>query len=301
MADLAMAERQRNAARLEQLRALRAERFELMDRLAQLPSDMVFFTQITMEAAEDTAFLDAMRRANIKGALVGVEAVTPEGLKDVYKRFNDVGEALVARLRAFREHGVHVLGSFITPKRSPVHRDAGTLAQSPSPTRQSNSPIHNSNRTHSAIGIPMAKITNGMQSTMATAASRSPTTTAARRNGRRERRAGGPDSTLSRGLPSSALLLRGAPWQTSRSAAQPFGRRIAVEGRALTAFRAPPYAIVIDGPRGVCGDRRQPRGIPVLPAPDAPPVAAGLDRVLGNRRGRMAHRTRCTSHVRFIV
>jgi len=113
LADLAMAERQRNAARLEQLRALRAERFELMDRLAQLPSDMVFFTQITMEAAEDTAFLDAMRQANIKGALVGVEAVTPEGLKDVYKNFNDVGEALVARLRTFRRHGVHVLGSFI--------------------------------------------------------------------------------------------------------------------------------------------------------------------------------------------
>ena len=54
-----------------------------------------------------------MRRANIKGALVGVEAVTPEGLKDVFKGFNDVGEALVERLRTFREHGVHVLGSFI--------------------------------------------------------------------------------------------------------------------------------------------------------------------------------------------
>jgi len=113
LADLAMAERQRNAARLEQLQALRAERFELMERLAQLPADMVFFTQITMEAAEDTAFLDAMRRANIKGALVGVEAVTPEGLKDVYKGFNDSGEALVTRLRMFRAHGVHVLGSFI--------------------------------------------------------------------------------------------------------------------------------------------------------------------------------------------
>jgi len=76
-----------------------------------------------MEAAEDTAFLDAMRRANIKGALVGVEAVTPEGLKDVYKRFNDVGEALIARLRTFRKHGVHVLGSFIfgLPSDSPVH------------------------------------------------------------------------------------------------------------------------------------------------------------------------------------
>jgi len=84
-----------------------------MAKLAELPSDMVFFTQITMEAAEDDGFLDAMRRANIKGALVGVEAVTPEGLKDVYKNFNQAGEALVQRLRKFREHGVHVLGSFI--------------------------------------------------------------------------------------------------------------------------------------------------------------------------------------------
>ena len=113
LTDLAMARRQGNAARLEQLQRLRAERFELMERLAQLPSDMVFFTQITMEAAEDEAFLDAMRRANIKGALVGVEAVTPEGLKDVYKGFNDSGEALVTRLRMFRDRGVHVLGSFI--------------------------------------------------------------------------------------------------------------------------------------------------------------------------------------------
>ena len=58
-----------------------------MAELAKLPKDMVFFTQITMESAEDPEYLDAMRRANIKGALVGVEAVTPEGLKAVYKDF----------------------------------------------------------------------------------------------------------------------------------------------------------------------------------------------------------------------
>ena len=126
LADLAMAERQNNQARLEQLRTLRAERFELMARLAELPSDMVFFTQITMEAAEDAAFLDAMRKAHIKGALVGVEAVTPEGLKDVYKSFNHAGEALVQRLRTFREHGVYVLGSFIfgLPSDRPATFDA---------------------------------------------------------------------------------------------------------------------------------------------------------------------------------
>ena len=126
LADLAMAERQHNVPRLEQLQALRKERFELMARLAELPRDMVFFTQITMEAAEDPSFLDAMRRANIKGALVGVEAVTPEGLKDVYKNFNDVGEALVLRLRKFREHGVYVLGSFIfgLPSDRPATFDA---------------------------------------------------------------------------------------------------------------------------------------------------------------------------------
>ena len=73
----------------------------------------MFYTQITMEAAEDPSFLDAMKNAHIRGALVGVESVTDAGLKDVYKGFNLAGDALVARLRAFRRHGVHVLGSFI--------------------------------------------------------------------------------------------------------------------------------------------------------------------------------------------
>jgi radical SAM superfamily enzyme YgiQ (UPF0313 family) len=111
--DLAMARRRKDPTRLRELERLRAERFELMASLAALPNDMVFFTQITMEAAEDPAFLDAMRDARIKGALVGVESVTPEGLKEVYKGFNLSGEELVDRLRAFKRRGVHVLGSFI--------------------------------------------------------------------------------------------------------------------------------------------------------------------------------------------
>ena len=113
LTDLAQAARRSDKSRLHELEAVRAERFALMDGLAKLPGDMIFFTQITMEAAEDPEYLQAMARARIKGALVGVEAVTPEGLKDVHKGFNLVGEALVERLQAFKAHGVHVLGSFI--------------------------------------------------------------------------------------------------------------------------------------------------------------------------------------------
>ncbi|HEX4165785.1 MAG TPA: radical SAM protein [Bryobacteraceae bacterium] len=113
LTDLRLAERQNNQQKLNELRAIREERFELMASLAELPSDMVFYTQITMEAAEDPEFLDAMRRAHIRGALVGVEAVTPEGLKAVFKDFNCSGENLVERLQTFQAHGIHVLGSFI--------------------------------------------------------------------------------------------------------------------------------------------------------------------------------------------
>ena len=111
--DLRLAKQQGNTARVEELEGIRSERFELMDKLSKLPRDMVFFTQITMEAGEDVQFLDAMRKANIKGALVGVESATAEGLKAVFKDFNLSGDNLVKRLQTFKEHGVHVLGSFI--------------------------------------------------------------------------------------------------------------------------------------------------------------------------------------------
>ena len=44
---------------------------------------------------------------------MGVESVTPEGLKAIFKDFNYAGDKLVTRLKEFRKHGVHILGSFI--------------------------------------------------------------------------------------------------------------------------------------------------------------------------------------------
>ncbi len=126
LTDLRLAREQKNHARVAELTAIREERFELMEELSKLPKDMVFFTQITMEAGEDSEYLDAMRRANIKGALVGVEAVTPEGLKAVFKDFNYSGDALAKQLQTFKQHGVHVLGSFIfgLPTDKPATFDA---------------------------------------------------------------------------------------------------------------------------------------------------------------------------------
>ncbi len=126
LTDLRLAREQGNQARIDELMSIRSERFQLMEELAKLPKDMVFFTQITMEAGEDGEYLDAMRRANIKGALVGVEAVTPEGLKSVFKDFNYSGEALAKQLQTFKKHGVHVLGSFIfgLPTDTPATFDA---------------------------------------------------------------------------------------------------------------------------------------------------------------------------------
>jgi hypothetical protein len=113
LTDLRRAKEQNNAAKLEELTTIRNERFQLMEEMAKLPKDMVFYTQMTMEAAEDVTFLDAMQKANIKGALVGIEAVTPEGLKAVYKDWNLSGDAMIRQLQTFREHKVYVLGSFI--------------------------------------------------------------------------------------------------------------------------------------------------------------------------------------------
>jgi radical SAM superfamily enzyme YgiQ (UPF0313 family) len=113
LTDLRLAREQKNYTKLAELEQIRSDKFELMAELAKLPKNMVFFTQITMESAEDPDYLDAMRKANIKGALVGVEAVTPEGLKSVFKEFNLSGEGLVKQLQTFRAHGLHMLGSFI--------------------------------------------------------------------------------------------------------------------------------------------------------------------------------------------
>ncbi len=61
--DLEMADRRVDRSTYDRLKAIRDERFELMEQLSKLPSDMVFFTQITVEAAEDPDFFNGPTHA----------------------------------------------------------------------------------------------------------------------------------------------------------------------------------------------------------------------------------------------
>jgi radical SAM superfamily enzyme YgiQ (UPF0313 family) len=93
----------------------REERLALLDRIAtEVPRDMHFCTQITMEVADDPEFLAAMKRARIAGALIGIETITQEGLKATRKLFNSSGAALEEKLETIRRKGFpYILGSFI--------------------------------------------------------------------------------------------------------------------------------------------------------------------------------------------
>jgi hypothetical protein len=78
----------------------RNERLELLHRLAtELPPDMHFCTQITMEVADDPEFMAAMKRGRIEGALIGIETINEAGLKATNKSFNSTGRSWSASSR----------------------------------------------------------------------------------------------------------------------------------------------------------------------------------------------------------
>ena len=84
-----------------------------MEELAKLPKDMVFFTQITMEAGEDGDYLDAMRKANIKGASWALRRSRPRDSRRSSRTGIIPAKLWQSSCKTFKQHGVHVLGSFI--------------------------------------------------------------------------------------------------------------------------------------------------------------------------------------------
>lgn len=91
------------------------QRLDLLGRLAsEVPSDMFFCTQITMEVADDPKYLEAMKQARVVGALIGIESTTPEGLKATNKYFNSTGIELERKMETIRTKGFpYIMGAFI--------------------------------------------------------------------------------------------------------------------------------------------------------------------------------------------
>ncbi len=99
-------------ANLERVREDRLKLFDEYDRLG--PPALYGFTQMTAECISDDEYLDAMySKMRLRGALIGVESFTEEGLKNVNKSWNPVGQKMAEAIQKIQSHGIMVLASII--------------------------------------------------------------------------------------------------------------------------------------------------------------------------------------------
>jgi radical SAM superfamily enzyme YgiQ (UPF0313 family) len=107
--------RETNAATRKNLERVREERLKLFDEYDRLgPPTLYAFTQMTAEGVDDDEYLDAMySKMRVRGALIGVESFNEEGLKNVNKTWNPVGQKMAEAIQKIQSHGIMVLASII--------------------------------------------------------------------------------------------------------------------------------------------------------------------------------------------
>src|SRR5260370_31158243 len=99
-------------ANLERVREDRLKLFDEYDRSG--PPSLYGFTQMTAECIGDDEYLDAMySKMRLRGALIGVESFTEEGLKAANKTWNPVGQRMVEAIQKIQSHGIFTLASII--------------------------------------------------------------------------------------------------------------------------------------------------------------------------------------------
>jgi radical SAM superfamily enzyme YgiQ (UPF0313 family) len=72
-----------------------------------------WITQMSIDAAHDEEFLDAMRRAGCRGVLIGFESLDENNLAAMNKRFNTMKGGFRRALANLRRHDIFVYGTFI--------------------------------------------------------------------------------------------------------------------------------------------------------------------------------------------
>jgi radical SAM superfamily enzyme YgiQ (UPF0313 family) len=114
-ATLARIARETNAATRKNLEKVREDRLRLFDEYDRLgPPTLYGFTQMTAECNSDEEYLDAMySKMRLRGALIGVESFSEEGLKNVNKTWNPVGQKMAEAIQKIQSHGIMVLASII--------------------------------------------------------------------------------------------------------------------------------------------------------------------------------------------
>ena len=99
-------------ANLERVREDRLKLFAEYDKAG--PPALYGFTQMTSECVSDEEYMDAMyQKMRLRAALIGVESFTEEGLKNVNKTWNPVGEKMAEAIQKIQSHGIMVLASII--------------------------------------------------------------------------------------------------------------------------------------------------------------------------------------------
>lgn len=72
-----------------------------------------WITQMSIDAAHDEEFLDAMHRAGCRGVLIGFESLDEKNLVVMNKRFNTMRTGFRGALENLRRHQIFVYGTFI--------------------------------------------------------------------------------------------------------------------------------------------------------------------------------------------
>src|SRR6266705_4226094 len=113
---------------LEKVREQRLQLFEEYDR--SVPASFYAFTQMTAEVISDDEYLDAMHdKMGVRGALIGVESFTEEGLKTANKMWNPVGQHMVDAIQKIQSHGIIVLASIINGLESDTSATLRTMRE----------------------------------------------------------------------------------------------------------------------------------------------------------------------------
>lgn len=84
---------------------------QLLEALA--PLDVRWVTQMSVNAAHDEGFVEALARSGCRGVLIGFESLDRETLRAMGKKFNTMGGGYAPALENLRRHGIRVYGTFI--------------------------------------------------------------------------------------------------------------------------------------------------------------------------------------------